>query len=146
MAIGPAQFGPTSNRVFVYREIVDRRAVRKVPGRRQTLRYRYSQPCVIRITRGNSDFSLRCQCKDLSEISLGINAKADLLPGEMVGVELPLDAYTETLVANAVVRRRDGSIYGLEFLDLEPAQRLTLRMHLHSSPGKPLSSNMPPWL
>jgi len=146
MAIGPGQFSPSPNRVFVYREIVDRRAVRKVPGRRFTLRYRYTQPCIVRITRGNSDVALRCQCNDLSEIGLGIYAQADLLPGEMIGIELPLDAYNETLVANAAVRRRDGFVYGLEFLDLEPSQRLTLRMHLHSSPGKPLSSNIPPWL
>lgn len=71
---------------------------------------------------------------------------SDLLPGELVRIDLPLDSSSETLVVHAVVRRREGSTYGLEFLDLQPYQRLTLRMHLHSSPGSPLSSNIPPWL
>jgi hypothetical protein len=146
MSTGPAQVGPDATRVFVYREVVDRRAVRKVPGRRRMLRYKYSQPCVIQASRGNFEVSLHATCQDLSEISMGVRISADLLPGEIVSVELPLDAYNETLVTHAIVRRRDAYVYGLEFIDLEPDQRLTLRMHLHSSPGKPLSANIPPWL
>jgi hypothetical protein len=146
MATGSSHLGSAPNRVFIYREIVDRRAVRKVPGRRRTMRYKYAQPCLLHVSRGNSEIAIHATSGDLSELGIRLSIPADLLPGEIVSIQLPLDTYNETLSSHGIVRRRDDSTYGIDFLDLKPDQRLTLRMLLHSSPGKPLSSNIPPWL
>ena len=105
-------------------------------GIRHFPRYRIDVRVVAKIVREQGTDLLRGRSTDISQGGMGVTLSGDLHPGDMVELEFSLPFTREPLRLRAVVRRRHGLNYGVEFLTLSPQQRAAIQ-RLH----EPLAAN-----
>ena len=105
-------------------------------GTRHFPRYRIDVRVLARVQRAEGAGLLRGRSTDISESGMGVTLSGDLHPGDAVELEFSLPFTREPLHLRAVVRRRHGLNYGVEFLTLSPQQRAAIQ-RLH----EPLASN-----
>lgn len=90
-------------------------------------RYRIDVRVVASVERPGGTDVLRGRSTDISQGGMGATLAGELTPGEMVKMEFSLPFSRTTLHLRAVVRRRNGLHYGLEFHTLSPEQREAIR-------------------
>ena len=76
--------------------------------------------------RYGKEATFRGWSRDLSESGMGAYVPVDLREGELVELDLPLEAGTPKLRVAAKVRRAQGSEYGFEFVTLSANQRAAI--------------------
>jgi c-di-GMP-binding flagellar brake protein YcgR len=90
-------------------------------------RYRIDVRVVVKLRREpGGELLLRGRSTDISQSGMGVTLSGDLQPGEAVHMEFSLPFTREPLHLRAVVRRRNGLNYGVEFLTLSAAQRAAI--------------------
>jgi hypothetical protein len=82
--------------------------------RRNHRRYRFSAPVTVRKSDGSRISSMTVE---ISQSGMSIATTENLQSGDTIKIE-PVGGAE----ASAVIRHRQGNFYGLEFLDLAPAQ------------------------
>jgi CheY-like chemotaxis protein len=90
------------------------------PVNRQFARFKLEAPIGVRFAEQGT---LRGWCRNLGEGGACATLAARLSLGDQVELELKLPGNKDTLVVQAVVRHINGMRYGLEFADLNFAQR-----------------------
>lgn len=78
------------------------------------------------VRRYGKEVVFRGWSRDLSESGMGAYVPVDLLEGELVELDLPLEADAPNLRVAAKVRRSHGSEYGFEFVTLSAGQRAAI--------------------
>ncbi len=99
----------------------------KWPITRFSHRYPVSTSVQIRIVRNGVPVLFEGRSNDLSEDGAGLMVEADLIPGETISLSFVLPTAPEPLLVYGMVRHRSGQHYGIEFLELTPAQREAVR-------------------
>ncbi len=99
----------------------------KWPITRFSHRYPVSTVVQLRVVRNGVPLVCEGRSSDLSEEGAGLIIEADLLPGETVSLSFVLPTAAEPLLVYGMVRHRSGQQYGIEFLDITPAQREAVR-------------------
>jgi c-di-GMP-binding flagellar brake protein YcgR len=97
------------------------------PGIRNFPRYRIDVRVVAKVEREQGTDLLRGRSTDISQSGMGVTLSGDLHAGEVVSLEFSLPFTREPLQLRAVVRRRHGLNYGLEFITLSAQQRLAIQ-------------------
>ena len=91
---------------------------------RQFSRYCLDSPVVVRIQRADNHLFVRGRSLDISLGGLSFVCTEDSLrDGEYVVVAFRLPPTEQQIKVDAVVRRKTGYVFGLEFVTLSPAQR-----------------------
>lgn len=93
------------------------------PDARHFPRYRVDVRVLVKVRREQGLAELRGRSTDISEGGMGVTLAGELHPGDMVEMEFSLPLSRLTLHLRALVRRRNGLNYGLEFLTLSAQQR-----------------------
>jgi c-di-GMP-binding flagellar brake protein YcgR len=91
-------------------------------------RYRTDIPMKAVVLRDDGYIELRGRCSDIGEGGLGAVLTDDLLPGEVVSLQIALDRQAESLRVRAIVRYRKGLVYGFEFLGLSSDQQQAVKV------------------
>ena len=95
--------------------------------RRRFPRYRTDIPLKAIVLRDDGYIELRGRCSDIGEGGLGAVLTDDLMPGEVVSLQIALDPQAESLTVRAIVRYRKGLVHGFEFLGLSSDQQQALK-------------------
>lgn len=90
-------------------------------------RYRIDVRALVKVRRDQGILELRGRSTDLSESGMGVTLSGELQLGEVVEMEFSLPFTREPLHLRALVRRRNGLNYGMEFLTLSPVQRAAIK-------------------
>lgn len=96
-------------------------------GTRHFSRYRIDVRVLAKVRRDSAIVVLRGRSTDISQSGMGVTLSGDLQPGEVVNMEFSLPFTREPLHLRAVVRRRNGLNYGVEFLTLSAPQRAAIQ-------------------
>ena len=99
-------------------------------------RYPIDVRVVVKVQHERGVDMLRGRSTDISQSGMGVTLGGELNEGEVVNMEFYLPFTREALHLRAVVRRRNGLNYGLEFITLSAAQRAAIQ-RLH----EPLAAN-----
>lgn len=90
-------------------------------------RYRIDVRVLVKLRREpGGELLLRGRSTDISQSGMGVTLSGDLELGQAVNMEFSLPFTREPLHLRAVVRRRNGLNYGVEFLTLSPQQRAAI--------------------
>jgi PilZ domain-containing protein len=90
-------------------------------------RYRIDVRALVKVRRDSGIVEMRGRSTDLSESGMGVTLSGDLQLGEVIEMEFSLPFTREPLHLRALVRRRNGLNYGMEFLTLSPQQRAAIK-------------------
>ena len=90
-------------------------------------RYRIDVRALVKVRRDSGIVELRGRSTDLSESGMGVTLSGELQLGEVVEMEFFLPFTRDALHLRALVRRRNGLNYGMEFLTLSPQQRAAIK-------------------
>jgi CheY-like chemotaxis protein len=90
--------------------------IRKFP------RYQIALPFVLTVQRDDRVAELHGYSTDIGEGGLGGKLVGDLIPGELVDVQIS-DSQLCAFHGRAQVRYRNDDVCGLEFLDIDPSQQ-----------------------
>lgn len=94
---------------------------------RHFARYRIDVRVLVKVQREQGTDLLRGRSTDISQSGMGVTLSGDLNPGEVVDMEFSLPFTREALHLRAVVRRRNGLNYGMEFITLSAQQRAAIQ-------------------
>jgi protein TonB len=97
------------------------------PSRRRGLRYHVQAPLEVTVLRSGIPDSVPGRSVDLGPGGVAAVMAAELLPGEVVGVEIRLPQAADALRARARVRHHDKLRCGMEFVGLSAAQLEAIR-------------------
>ncbi len=97
------------------------------PGIRHFPRYRIDVRVVAKVQRDQGTELLRGRSTDISQSGMGVTLSGELQLGEVVALEFSLPFTREPLLLRAVVRRRNGLNYGVEFITLSAQQRAAIQ-------------------
>src|SRR5689334_19966414 len=97
------------------------------PSRRRVPRFRVQAPLDVIVTRSGQADLVPGRSENVCERGVGAVLAGELVPGEVVEVEVALDPGAELLRTQAKVRYHDRLRAGLEFVDLSVAQRNAIR-------------------
>jgi TonB family protein len=100
---------------------------RDQPSRRRGLRYRVRAPLDVTVLRSGIPDSLPGRSVNLGEGGVGAVLAGELLPGEVVGVEIRLPLAADPLRTRALVRHHDKLRAGMEFVGLSLEQQAAIR-------------------
>jgi DNA-binding response OmpR family regulator len=104
------------------------------PLARLAARYTLDTPVSVFLRRSGLPVSLQGRSTDISELGLGVELSAELLPGELVRLCFRLPGNDADLTPQATIRRRLGSHYGVEFVNIERARLEELRLACQKLP------------
>jgi TonB family protein len=96
-------------------------------ARRKSPRFHLNAPVDVTVLRSGIPEAVPGRCLNLGERGVAGVLAGELVPGEIVGVELRLPLSAEALRARARVRYHDKLRCGLEFLGLSDEQRAAVR-------------------
>jgi len=99
----------------------------QTPGRRRVPRYAISVPVSVTVLRSGVPEGVPGRSVDVCEGGLCAVLAAELVPGEMVGVEFRLPHLSLAVLAKAKVRHHDRLRCGMQFLGLSGEQQATIR-------------------
>jgi hypothetical protein len=99
----------------------------EIERRRKFPRYRANLPITLTLLGPAGYVTIEGHCTELAEGGLGVMVSADLVSGEIVSLKLWIPNLKEPLALRAVVRRRAGLSYGLEFVSILPEQSQPIR-------------------
>jgi len=97
------------------------------PSRRRGARYRVQAPVDVTVLRSGIPDSVPGRSVNLGPGGVAAVMAAELLPGEVVGVEIRLPQAADALRARARVRHHDKLRCGMEFVGLSAAQQAAIR-------------------
>jgi TonB family protein len=97
------------------------------PSRRRGARYRVQAPVDVTVLRSGIPDSVPGRSVNLGAGGVAAVMAAELLPGEVVGVEILLPQAGDALRARARVRHHDKLRCGMEFVGLSAAQQADIR-------------------
>ena len=97
------------------------------PESRHFPRYRIDLRVLVKVRRDAGIVELRGRSTDLSESGMGVTLSGELQMDEVLDMEFFLPFTREALRLRALVRRRNGLNYGMEFLTLSPQQRVAIK-------------------
>jgi TonB family protein len=98
------------------------------PSRRRGVRYRVQAPVDVTVLRSGIPDSVPGRSVNLGPGGVAAVMAAELLPGEVVGVEIRLPQGADALRARARVRHHDKLRCGMEFVGLSAAQLEAIRV------------------
>ncbi|MFZ0417963.1 MAG: energy transducer TonB [Candidatus Sulfotelmatobacter sp.] len=98
------------------------------PSRRRGLRYRVQAPVDVTVLRSGIPDSVPGRSVNLGPGGVAAVMAAELLPGEVVGVEIRLPQGADALRTRARVRHHDKLRCGMEFVGLSAAQLEAIRV------------------
>jgi hypothetical protein len=90
-------------------------------------RHKTSLPITATILDQKGYVTVQGRCVEIAEGGLGAMLSADIASGEIVALEFSIPSLPKPLALRAVVRRRTGLSYGLEFVSLANEQRASIR-------------------
>jgi hypothetical protein len=99
----------------------------EIERRRKFPRYRANLPTTLTFLGQAGYVTMEGHCTELAEGGLGVMVSADLVNGEIVSLKLWIPNLKEPMALRAVVRRRAGLSYGLEFVSILPDQCEAIR-------------------
>ncbi len=99
----------------------------KWPLARASSRFAIRLAIEVKVFRDGLPLSIAGRSTDLNETGMAAVLEQDLQPGEMVTLDFRLPNADEMLALRATVRRRSGTQYGFEFVDLTAPQQLAIR-------------------
>lgn len=98
------------------------------PLPRLAARYALDVPVRISPHRGDAPVNWEGKCVNISELGLGVQLAQDLALGELLNLQFRLPDSDHDLTPRAMVRRRMGSLYGLEFVSIECTRLEEIRL------------------
>ena len=107
-------------------------ALEKTP-QRSFSRHPISVPVDLIALRSGVPENLPGRCTDISEVGVGAIVAAEMVPGQLLAVELRLPNVGVPVRARAVVRYQIRLQCGLEFVGLSAEQRAMIRYWVHRS-------------
>jgi TonB family protein len=107
-------------------------ALEKTP-QRSFSRHPISVPVDLIVLRSGVPENLPGRCTDISEVGVGAIVAAEMVPGQLLAVELRLPNVGVPVRARAVVRYQIRLQCGLEFVGLSAEQRAMIRYWVHRS-------------
>jgi CheY-like chemotaxis protein len=96
------------------------------PVSRTTRRHAVDVPVQLRIFRGGVPVMLEGRSLDMSASGIGINLDDPIMPGELATAYFTLPQSRTILTERVMVRRRNGSYCGLEFVDISERNKNTI--------------------
>ncbi len=99
----------------------------KWPLARTSSRFAIRMPIQVKVFRDGSPVVIPGRSVDLNQAGIGAVLDQELVPGEMVTVEFELPMLGQKFTPRATVRRRSGTQYGFEFVNIEPQQQQAIR-------------------
>jgi TonB family protein len=105
-------------------------------SRRCGLRYRAEVPLYVTVLRAGIPDTLPGRSVNLGEGGVAAVLAGELLPGEVVGVEIRLSP-SETLRSRALVRHHDKLRSGMEFVGLSAEQQTAIRVWAEKAKAEP---------
>jgi Gram-negative bacterial TonB protein C-terminal/PilZ domain len=99
----------------------------QTPGRRRVPRYAISVPVSVTVLRSGVPEGVPGRSVDVCEGGLCAVLAAELVPGELVGVEFRLPHLSLSVLAKAKVKYQDRLRCGMQFLGLSGEQQATIR-------------------
>jgi TonB family protein len=100
---------------------------REQPSRRRGARYRVQAPLDVTVLRSGIPDTLPGRSVNVGEGGVAAVLAGELLPGELVGIEIQLPVVGDRLRARALVRHHDTLRSGLEFVGLSAEQHAAIR-------------------
>jgi c-di-GMP-binding flagellar brake protein YcgR len=91
---------------------------------RRFKRCRLGEPLLVRRPKGQT---ISGQANDVSEGGMGATLAGELVLKEMASILIAFRNEVRILRCNAILRYRDGTKFGFEFLDLSGSQREFIR-------------------
>jgi TonB family protein len=116
-------------------------------SRRHSLRYGLQEPLDVTVLRSGVPDSVPGRSLNLGAGGLAAVLAGELLPGEVVGVEVHLPKSAVTLRARARVRHHDKLRCGMEFVGLTADQQAAIRSfaeEMQAEPEKDVRTKLPP--
>jgi TonB family protein len=107
------------------------------PSRRRGARYRVQAPVDVTVLRSGIPDSVPGRSVNLGPGGVAAVMAAELLPGEVVGVEIHLPQAAGALRARARVRHHDKLRCGMEFVGLSAAQQAAIQRWTAESKPEP---------
>jgi TonB family protein len=107
------------------------------PSRRRGARYRVQAPVDVTVLRSGIPDSVPGRSVNLGPGGVAAVMAAELLPGEVVGVEIRLPQAADALRARARVRHHDKLRCGMEFVGLTAAQDAAIRSWTEETKAEP---------
>lgn len=99
----------------------------QTPGRRRVPRYAISVPVSVTVLRSGVPEGVPGRSVDVGEGGLCAVLAAELVPGELVGVEFRLPHLSLSVLSKAKVKYQDRLRCGMQFLGLSGEQQATIR-------------------
>ena len=99
--------------------------------KRRFPRFRTDLPLIVRLLAQEGYVRVHGRCTEMSVSGLGAVTTAELAPGEIVSLTLPIPEGAE-MELRAVVRHRMGFLHGFEFVSVLPEQLEHLRAFCQS--------------
>ena len=98
---------------------------RELTTQRRWVRHHFDVPVRLICGKGKRPKTVDARGTELNEGGLGVYVGVELAVGERVDIELAVPFYRSICRIRGVVRNRpgDGYYYGIEFLDLTPADK-----------------------
>jgi len=96
-------------------------------SRRRVERFELRTPLDVTVLRSGVPDTLPGRAVDVCECGIAAMLAGELLPGEMVGIEVQLPEKSDPLRTRATVRYHDKLRYGLEFVGLSAEQQAAIR-------------------
>jgi TonB family protein len=97
------------------------------PSRRRVERFELQTPLDVTVLRSGVPDTLPGRAVDVCECGIAAMLAGELLPGEVVGIEVQLPDTTDPLRMRATVRYQDKLRYGFEFVGLSVEQQAAIR-------------------
>ncbi len=97
------------------------------PSRRRVERFELQTPLDVTVLRSGVPETLPGRAVDVCECGIAAMLAGELLPGEVVGIEVQLPDTTDLLRMRATVRYHDKLRYGFEFVALSAEQQAAIR-------------------
>ena len=107
------------------------------PSRRHSLRYRVQAPLDVTVLRSGIPDSVPGRSLNLGAGGVAAVIAGELLPGEVVGVEILLPQAVAPLRARARVRHHDKLHCGMEFVGLSAEQQAAIRNFAATTKAEP---------
>lgn len=118
---------PRQKLLAVLEESIGQASRLKWPLARANSRFAIRVDLQVTVFRNGSAIIVRGRSTDLNENGIGAILDEELLPGEWVTLEFKLPISDDVLSPRATVRRRTGTQYGFEFVDIEVPQLNAIR-------------------
>jgi CheY-like chemotaxis protein len=118
---------PRQKLVALLEEMIGPGSRLKWPLARTNSRFAIRMPILVKVFRDGNPVLIPGRSVDLNEAGMGAVLEQELVPGEMVTLEFELPMLGQRFSPRATVRRRTGTQYGFEFVNIETEQQQAIR-------------------